>query len=218
MNLRPAVRPPLMPQLMIEPAPFGSSPYFWGKCAQYVAQNQNVPVILYNAAFGGTSLEHWAWSSQGTPFSHSFVNSSIRMPYINLYNSLKHYVNHTGIRAVLADQGQNDWPQTDANVIFSNYQVWVNQARADLAHGSLAIVVNRQTPFGDKHAVRTAQQRMINEVAHCYAGPDYDTFVAGDTYDGIHLSAQGCWSAAQKWADAISPGFLSTSQPWLPGY
>ena len=25
MNLRPAVRPPLMPQLMMEPAPFGSS-------------------------------------------------------------------------------------------------------------------------------------------------------------------------------------------------
>ena len=49
-------------------------------------------------------------------------------------------------------------------------------------------------------------------------GVDYDTLAAGDTHDGIHLSAQGCWTAAQKWADAISPGFLANSQPWLPGY
>jgi hypothetical protein len=79
-------------------------------------------------------------------------------------------------------------------------------------------VVNRQTPFGDKHPIRVAQQKMIDEVPHCYPGPDYDTMTSGDFHDGIHLSAQGCWTAAQKWSDAISPSFLSNSQPWLPGY
>jgi hypothetical protein len=173
--------------------------------------------MLLNAAFGGTSLEHWAWSSQGIPFSHSFVKSSIRMPYINLYNSLKYYVNHTGVRAILADQGANDWPQPDWTVIFNNYKTWVDQARADLGYGSLAIVVNRATPSGHG-PVRTAQEQMIAQVANCFPGPDYDTLAPGDRYDGIHLSDSGCWAAAQKWAEALNDAFFNSSQPWLPPF
>ena len=201
----------------VVPAPFGGGTYFWAKFAQTVAQNQNVPVILYNAAFGGTSLEHWHLSALGLPFSHSFVKSSIRMPYINLYNTLKYYINHTGIRGVLADQGANDWPNPDSNQVFEYYKTWVNQARADLGYGSLAIVVNRHTPAGNA-GIRQAQQRMVNEVPNCFNGPDYDTLAPADRYDGIHLSEQGCWAAAQKWADALNGGFFSLSQPYLPSF
>jgi len=199
----------------VTPSPFGQGTYFWAKFAEYVAQRRNVPVLIYNAAFGGTSLEHWAKSSQGIWFDHSFVNASIRMPYINLYNVLKTYIPHTGIRAILCDQGANDWPQTDENVILANYQTFVNQARADLGFGSMAVVVNRQTPFLDKVAVRHAQERMI-QTANCFAGPDYDTLAAGDRPDQIHLSASGCWAAASKWADALDDGFFSNALPFLP--
>jgi hypothetical protein len=202
----------------VVPAPFGGGTYFWAKFAQHVVQSQNVPVILYNAAFGGTSLEHWHKSALGLPFDHSFVKSSIRMPYINLYNTLKYYINHTGIRAVLADQGANDWPNNDSNQVFEYYKTWVNQARADLGYGSLAIVVNRHTPGGNA-GIRQAQQRMVSEVAHCFNGPDYDTLAPADRYDGIHLSDQGCWAAAQKWADAVNGGgFFGSSQPYLPSF
>ncbi|HYE99612.1 MAG TPA: sialate O-acetylesterase [Planctomycetota bacterium] len=199
----------------VTPSPYGSGTYFWGKFSQYVVESRNVPVVLLNAAFGGTSLEHWAKSSQGIAFPHSFVNSGIRMPYINLYNSLKHYVNHTGVRAVLADQGQNDWPNPDANQVFEYYRTWVDQARADLGHAALAVVVNRQTAMGNR-AIRDAQERMIREVPHCYPGPDYDTLAPSDTHDGVHLSAQGCWTAARKWADALGDGFFSASRPYVP--
>lgn len=201
----------------VVPAPFGGGTYFWAKLAQYVAQNQNVPVIVYNAAFGGTSLEHWAKSSQGIPFDHSFVKSSIRMPYINLYNTLKYYINHTGMRAVLADQGQNDWPNQDFNQVFGYYQTWVNQARADLGYGPLAIVVNRATAGGNP-IIRQMQEAMISQVPNCFAGPDYDTMAPGDRYDGIHLSEQGCWVAAHKWADALNGAFFANSQPYLPTF
>jgi hypothetical protein len=201
----------------VAPAPFGGGTYFWAKFSQYVAQTQNVPVVLYNAAFGGTSLEHWHLSALGLPFSHSFVKSSIRMPYINLYNTLKYYINHTGIRAVLSDQGANDWPNPDSNQVFEYYKTWVNQARADLGYGSLAIVVNRHTPGGNA-GIRQAQQRMVNEVPNCFNGPDYDTLAPADRYDGIHLSEQGCWAAAQKWADAVNGSFFSASQPYLPSF
>lgn len=201
----------------VKPAPFGSSTYFWGKLSQHVAQNRNVPVIVYNAAFGGTSLEHWYKSALGIPFDHGFVKSSIRMPYINLYNTLKQYIKHTGVRAVLADQGANDWPNPDSNQVFTYYKTWVDQARADLGYGPLAIVVNRHTPSGNT-GIRDAQMRMVNEVPNCFVGPDYDTLAPGDRYDGIHLSEQGCWAAAQKWADALNDGFFSSSQPYLPTF
>ena len=59
---------------------------------------------------------------------------------------------------------------------------------------------------------------MISQVPNCFAGPDYDTMAPGDRYDGIHLSEQGCWAAAQKWADALNGGFFSSSQPYLPTF
>ena len=77
--------------------------------------------------------------------------------------------------------------------------------------------MNRQTPAGNV-GIRTAQQRMINEVPNCFAGPDYDTMAPEDRYDGTHLSEQGCWTAAQKWADALNGGFFSSSQPYLPTF
>jgi hypothetical protein len=200
----------------IAPAPFGGNTYFWAKFGEYVAQQQNVPVLIYNAAFGGTSLEHWAKSSQGIWFPHTFVNASIRMPYINVYNVLKTYVPLTGIRAVLCDHGQNDWPEPNEDVILQNYQTWVNQARADLGHGSLAMVINRQTPTGAT-AVRHAQDRM-SQTASCFVGPDYDTLAPEDRSDGIHLSASGEWKAAMMWANALNGGFFSASQPYLPSF
>jgi hypothetical protein len=200
----------------IAPAPFGSNTYFWAKFGEYVAQQQNVPVLIYNAAFGGTSLEHWAKSSQGIWFPHSFVNASIRMPYINVYNVLKSYVPLTGIRAVLCDHGQNDWPEPNEDVILQNYQTWVNQARADLGYGSLAMVINRQTPTGAT-AVRHAQDRM-SQTAYCFVGPDYDTLATEDRVDGIHLSASGEWKAAAMWAAALGNGVFSSSQPYLPSF
>jgi len=176
-------------------------------------------VMLLNAAFGGTSLEHWYKSALSIPFVDGFVNGNIRMPYINLYHSLKQYVKHTGVRGILSDHGQNDWPNPDSNQVFTYYKTWVEQARNDLGHASLAIVVNRATPPpGSNTGIRAAQQRMIDEVSNCFAGPDYDTMAPADRYDGVHLSEQGCWTAAQMWANALNGAFFSSSQPYLPTF
>ena len=105
----------------VQPAPAGNGTYFWAAFAERVAREQNVPVLLLNAAFGGTSLEHWAKSARGEPFEHSFVFSSIRMPYIRLKHALTRYCAVTGLRAILADQGQNDWPEKDEAKLFANY-------------------------------------------------------------------------------------------------
>ena len=200
----------------VRPAPFGNGTYFWAQFADRVAAAQGVPVLLLNAAFGGTSLEHWAKSARGQSFEHSFVKSLLRMPYINLHHALRRYANVTGVRAILADQGQNDWPENDAGKVFTNYVTWVEQARADLAFPTLAVVVNRASPPGHRPIIRRVQEQMIREVPHCYAGPDYDTLHKSDRYDAVHFSASGLPHAAQLWADALTTTFFQEAIPYQP--
>lgn len=214
----PSLLPPLLGTPFtnnVHPAPFGHGTYFWSRFAEHIAERENVPVLLLNAAFGGTSLEHWSKSARGEKFEHSFVRSHLRMPYINLHHALREYAAHTGVRAILADQGQNDWPEPDANKVFTNYLAFVNQARADANCSELAVVVNRQTG-GGRTQIRRAQERMLRDVPHTFPGPDYDTLAKADRYDGIHLSAEGLPRAAKLWADALTPQFFQTVRPCLP--
>jgi hypothetical protein len=200
----------------VQPAPVGRGTYFWAAFAEHLARAQNVPVLLLNAAFGGTSLEHWAKSARGEQFEHSFVNSSIRMPYIQLKHALEKYCAVTGLRAILADQGQNDWPEKDENKIFANYRAWIDQARGDARFDNLAVVVNRQSPPDGFGQIRRVQQRIIKEYPHCFPGPDYDTLDRKDTTDKVHLSESGARKAARLWADALDKDFFRAAMPLPP--
>lgn len=206
------------------PAPFGERTYFWSKFGERVANALNVPVFIMNAAWGGTSLEHWAKSSQGQPMAADghfpgWHDDSFNFPYANVKNALSRYVSLTGVRAILCDHGQNDWPQTDADKITINYKTWVQQAKNDVGDLDLAFVINRQTPFRNCPAVRTAQQRVIDETVGGFAGPDYDAVLTDsvDRYDNIHLTIPGQVKAAQAWADAVTTtDFLTKSRPFQP--
>lgn len=201
----------------IAQAPFGHGAYFWSKFGEEVARKKNVPVLIYNAAFGGTNLEHWAKASQGIQFEHGFVRSKIRMPYINLLNTFKKYTSLTGVRALLADHGQNDAGEKDPQKILANYKTFITQARKDLGFAELALVVNRQMP-NNAPAVREAQEKMILE-PYCFAGPDYDKdLLKEDKYDGIHLALSGVNKAAVLWANALTPDFFQRSHPWQPSW
>ena len=200
----------------VQPAPAGNGTYFWATFADHVAQAQNVPVLLLNAAFGGTSLEHWAKSARGEPFEHPFVISSIRMPYIRLEHALTKYCAVTGLRAILADQGQNDWPEKDEEKIIANYKAWIDQARKDAGFPNLAVVVNRQSPPDGFGQIRRVQDRMIKEHPHCFPGADYDTLAKEDTTDKVHLSEAGELKAARLWADALDADFFKAAVPLQP--
>jgi hypothetical protein len=215
-------RPELLPPLVgtqfgsnVLPAPAGNGTYFWAGFAERVAKSQNVPVLLFNAAFGGTSLEHWAKSARGEPFKHPFVSSALRMPYIRLQHALTRYCAVTGLRAILADQGQNDWPEPDPAKIVANYTVWIEQARHDANAPDLTVVVNRQSPPDGTGSVRRAQDEMIARILHCFPGPDYDTFAKEDTTDRVHLSEAGARKAAALWADALTADFFRNAKPLI---
>jgi len=199
-----------------QPASAGRGPYFWAAFAERVAQSRNVPVLILNAAFGGSSLEHWAKSARGELFEHSFVNASTRMPHVRLEHALTKYCAVTGLRAILADQGQNDWPEPDGERIYENYRAWIAQARLDAGFPNLAVVVNRQSPPNGLGMVRPAQERLIRNDPHCFPGPDYDTLAPGDRPDKIHLGPSGAAKAARLWAEALDDHFFKTAAPTPP--
>ncbi len=218
-NGDPALLPPVVGRhfdSLLQPAPAGNGTYFWAAFAENLAKAQDVPVLLLNAAFGGTSLEHWAKSARGEMFDHPFIRATARMPYIRLQHALQKYCAVTGLRAILADQGQNDWPERDEEKLFANYEAWIAQARKDAAFPDLAIVINRQSPPDAVGQIRRTQERVIRDTPHCYPGADYDTLGKDDTVDKIHLSAPGQRKAAQMWATALDAHFFKTAAPLLP--
>ncbi|WP_035615335.1 sialate O-acetylesterase [Haloferula sp. BvORR071] len=199
----------------VQPAPAGNGTYFWAAFAEHVAKANKVPVLLLNAAFGGTSLEHWAKSARGETFEHPFVNSQIRMPYVRLEQALTKYAAVTGLRAILSDQGQNDWLERDENKIVANYKAWIDQARKDAGFPNLAVVINRQSPPDGFGQIRRVQDRMIKEHPFCFAGADYDTLEKEDTVDKVHLSEAGAKKAAKLWADALDAKFFGSAPAML---
>ncbi|AQG78162.1 hypothetical protein AWR27_01640 [Spirosoma montaniterrae] len=204
----------------VAPAPYGKGPYFWSRFAELVAQRTGVPVLVLNAAFGGTNLAMWWQSAQGVPFTHPFVRSAIGMPYANLKNALINYIPQTGVRAILADHGQNDFPNKDVMQLIGFYEGIIQQARTQLGF-TIPVVVNRQTPFlttDPQRHIRQVQQTVADQPGN-YSGPDYDAGLQPtDRYDGIHLNASGQEKAAQLWANAISDAFLQTATPFTPDY
>ena len=135
------------------------------------------------------------------------------MPYVQLEHALTRYCAVTGVRAILADQGQNDWPERDVNKIFANYQAWIEQVRKDAGVPRLAVVVNRQSPPDGFGQIRRVQDRVIREHPFCFPGADYDTLAREDTVDRVHLSESGERKAARMWADALTADFFKAAVP-----
>ncbi|GAB3761336.1 sialate O-acetylesterase [Spirosoma pomorum] len=208
----------------VRPAPFGPNNYFWSKFGELVAQKENVPVLIYQAAFGGTSLEHWARSANGEAFPLFTVNPAIGMPYVNLKHTLQRYVPVTGLRAMLFDMGQNDTGEPNGELLYQRYMTVLSKARTDANAPNLTAVITRQTPYltvdssyqgglPPQTYIRTMQER-VSSSAKCVPGPDYDTgLTVTDRFDNIHLSIAGQTKAAGLWAGIITPRFLRYAEP-----
>ena len=212
-------------------APFCSYPWFWSIVGDSLSRKLNVPIMLYGTAFGGTKSEHWYKAAKGIPFEHSFVKSSIAMPYINLKNVLQLYVPLTGIRGVLCLHGVNERYDSQADI-----QMWmegyISQSRIDSKINNLAWVIaldsylldhsQNPPPYPLNPNPRNAQATVIKE-AYNFQGPDLDLITdngggngVSQRPDGLHFGNQGLVYAANLWADAISKTtFLSVSVPKL---
>jgi len=209
-------------------APFAAVPWCWGPMADELVVMYNVPVLLYSAAFGGTSSEHYSKSASQEQFEHSFVRWDWRMPYTNLCTIMTALAPRTGIRAVLVLHGENDGglSQYDIERCQTNY---FHQARVDGNMPNLAFILGRSIGEGSEaanawSAVQTnkhyvAQRNLINLSGwNIFGGPElwqqYSNAVNRITPEDIHYSTLGQHVFGVMWAHAITQQLLDSTTPY----
>lgn len=199
-------------------SPFGGFAWLWGHMGDVLVQRINVPVLFYNAGFGGTNMQQTYWAAYDIPFQHSFVRYDLRMPYANVRNLMNLYVPNTGLRAVLIQHGENDRGNPTDSTSKYYYKV-IDKIRAEFNKPNLGMIVAISSFVGARFDnVRAAQFQVINTPGEgAYLGPDLDNiYTPSDRPDGIHFSPTGQVKAGELWANAITDSYLSTLNPY-PG-
>jgi len=198
-------------------APFGNIAWFWGRLGDLLVQQLNVPVLFYNAGFGGTNMEHTYKAAYNIPFEHGFCNYDIRMPFVNLRNLMDRYVPATGIRAVLLQHGENDRDNPADTIVNHHYGV-IDKLRQEYPDKpDLTWIVAKSSFVGKPFEnVRWAQQTVIDRRDyHTLSGPDLDVISSGiERPDGIHFSPAGQRRAAQLWAEVLTNERLRQVRPY----
>lgn len=197
-------------------SPFARVAWFWGYMGDLMAQRLNVPILLYNAGFGGSNMEHTYKSANDIPFEHGFIRYDIRMPYANLRNIMNLYVPSTGIRAVMLNHGENDRGNATGDIIQHHYGT-IDKTRAEFGMPNLVWIIARSSfvsaPFQN---VRQAQDQVINRAGYnTLPGPDLDQITSTtDRPDGLHFSPTGQEKAATLWAYSITNSLLASITPY----
>lgn len=217
----PDYLPPLKPSGLCQDcgiAPMAQEPWFWSQLGDLLVDALHVPILFYSAAFGGTNMGHFYKAAYNIPFSHGFINYSIRMPYVNIRNTMSKYVPRTGLRAILSAHGINDIDTTGAGFYFRNLKV-IEKSREESTYQNLAwVIATAAYNNGIKQDITDAQNSLIQEVPQVYRGADLNQIDNSGRYDGLHFNEAGQAKAAELWRDAItssSTNLLGNAQSFM---
>ena len=197
-------------------APFARMAWFWGHMGDVLVQRINVPVLIYNAGFGGTNMEQTYKAAYDIPFAHSFVRYALRMPFVNLRNLMHLYVPSTGIRAILLNHGEND-RENPTDLILTHHFGVIDKVRQEFNKPDLAWIIALSSFTGKPFEnVRSAQLQTINRAGYrTFRGPDLDSITSrADRPDGAHYSPLGQAKAGERWANAITDDVLQAITPY----
>lgn len=198
-------------------SPFAKTAWNWGRMGDVLAQRTNVPILLYNAGFGGSNMEYNYKAAYDIPFEHGFIRYDIRMPFVNTRNLMNLYVPSTGIRAMLVLHGENDRANT-SDQIKTHYYGVIDKVKTEFNKPDLAwIIALSSTVNGPFQNVRDAQFEVSHNPNYkTYQGPDLDVLLPGDDRpDGVHYSPAGQYKAGTLWADAITDQYLQSITPYM---
>ncbi|WP_338874497.1 sialate O-acetylesterase [Spirosoma sp. SC4-14] len=208
-------------------APRGVGSWCWGRLGDLLASRLNVPIMFFNAAFTGTSVQQWRDSAPdgGTAYGYGGAPYPARQPYINLKQALQYYCNMLGVRAVLWHQGEADnLFNTSTQSYVTNLQFVINQSRQDFGK-SVSWVVARAShydPLGSNSNIITAQNQVILSTPNVFAGPETDTVQVPRTRpplndpDGVHFDYNGLVTVSNLWNLSLNERFFQNSTPFSP--
>ena len=201
-------------------APRGQGSWCWGELGDLLAKRLNVPILFFNAAYEGSSIENWSSSSVGTPTVHPFFKFTYpnQTPYSYLRISLQYYISQVGLRSVLWCQGEAELElNTTQDFYATALKRVIEKSRSEtgkkvswmIARTSL-IRVNQVNP-----AVIKAQNSVINPTDFIFEGPNTDS-IQVPRPEGVHFTNTGISDLARAWDMKLNDRFLSQSLPFLP--
>lgn len=198
-------------------APFQNYAWFWGQLGDSLARQLNVPILFYGAAFGGSNMQQTYKSAYDIPFDHGFIKYGIRMPYVNIRNTLSHYAPVSGLRGIISAHGVNDGGSSTAEFKFHSEQV-VAKTRQEANLSTFPWMVAKSAwNNGPYNHILTAQTQLINDDPQTYEGPNLNQIGNWGRTDNLHFNEQGQAEAARLWANAlVGSAFLSQTTSLTP--
>ncbi|MFB9296215.1 sialate O-acetylesterase [Persicitalea jodogahamensis] len=218
----------------VKTAPFGNYAWCWGIFGDLIAQRLNVPVLIFNSGWSGTSMYNWVESIDPNFTTVGIFGNTYPagLPFGHLRLALNNYIAQQGYRAVLWHQGENDnFTETSRESYRNGLRSIINASRSLSGKENLAWVVARVSRMTRDGVSRTwqpvidAQNDVIGIngsdpnlfLPNVFAGPETDPLEgpALRTSDNIHFTGNGLNVLAQAWDNSLTNAFFASSTPYL---
>ena len=186
--------------------PHGQSAWAWGELGDLIVAKFNVPVLFFNAAYEGTTIENWASSAGGVDTRLIPLGDAIstnNSPYSFLRIILQNHVPVYGLRSILWMHGENDSDNTKAKYK-KDLDFLVKQASEDVGK-NLSWMVSKTSYIGNQTFLQIiqAQEEVIRENAHVFEGPLTD-YLQNPRSDGVHFTNEGSSRGISNLANAFN--------------
>lgn len=201
-------------------APRGQGTWCWGELGDLLTKRLNVPIMFFNAAYEGTSIENWYSSSIGVSTKHPYFKFTFpnQTPYSYLRISLQYYISQLGLRSVLWQQGEAEY---DLKTTQEYYETALRKVieKSRLESGKkISWMLARVSLLNTKQIYPTvinAQSNVINPADYIFEGP-YTDSIQTPRPEGVHFTDSGISDLAKAWDTKMNTRFFSQSIPFLP--
>lgn len=201
-------------------APRGQGTWCWGELGDLLAKRLNVPIMFFNAAYEGTSIENWYSSSIGVATKHPFFQFTFpnQTPYSYLRISLQYYISQLGLRSVLWEQGEAESElKTTQEYYATALKRIIDKSRLESGK-KISWMIARTSLFKTNQIYPTvinAQNSIINPADYIFEGP-YTDSIQVPRPEGVHFTDWGISALAKAWDAKMDTRFFSQSVPFLP--
>ena len=192
----------------------------WGELGDFLVKRLNVPIMFFNVAYGGTSIENWYSSSIGVSTTHPFFKYTFPRdtPYSYMRITLQYYLSQLGMRAVLWCQGEAESDLKTTEDYYANtLKKVIDKSRFDFGK-KISWVVSRTSLMNVNQtypAAIKAQNRVVNPADYIFEGP-YTDSIQVPRPEGVHFQNSGISDLAKAWDKKLNDIFFNQSIPSLP--
>lgn len=196
--------------------PHGQSAWAWGLLGDLLAAKLNVPILFFNVAYEGTTIENWVSSSEGLPTFNEGLGTAFEhgAPYSFMRIMLQNHVSVYGLRTILWMQGENDY--NTKQIDYKNrLNALVKKVGTDTGK-NINWMVSRTSYIFDRTygQVIAAQNEVVADNFNVFSGPFTDR-IQNPRTDGVHLSYDGITELAHAFDRDLSFNVIQAMQPTL---